>query len=46
MNTKRRKVILQDTGNISRHLAQKMIDKGYEVLLRSTETEDPVPFPL
>ena len=46
MNTKRRKVILQDTGDISRHLAQKMVDKGYEVLLKSDESDEPIPFPL
>ena len=46
MNTRKRKIVLQNTDDSTRNLAQKMVDKGYEVMLKFEESEETVPFPL
>ena len=42
----KRKIVLQSEDDTSRNLAKKMIDKGYEVLLRYPDSDETVPFPL
>lgn len=42
----KRKILLQSDDKTSRTLAKKMIDKGYEVLLKSPDSEESVPFPI
>jgi len=46
MSTRKRKIILQNDGPSNQSLAQKMVDKGYEVMLKFPDTEEVVPFPL
>ena len=41
----KRKILLQSQDKTSRNLAKRMIDKGYEVLLRYPESDEVVPFP-
>jgi len=42
---RKRKVIFRGDDGSCRNLARKMLDKGYEVLVRYSDTEDPQPFP-
>ena len=41
----KRKILLQSEDDTSRNLAKKMLDKGYEVLLRYPDSDEVVPFP-
>ena len=41
----KRKILLQSEDDTSRNLAKKMLDKGYEVLLKYPDSDETVPFP-
>ena len=42
----KRKILLQSEDETSRNLAKRMLDKGYEVLLKYPDSDETVPFPL
>jgi len=42
---RKRKVVLHNDDDIARSLAKKMLDKGYQVMVRYSDTEEPKPFP-
>ena len=42
----KRKILLQSEDETSRNLAKRMLDKGYEVLLKYPDSDEVVPFPL
>ena len=41
----KRKILLQSEDETSRNLAKRMLDKGYEVLLKYPDSDEVVPFP-
>ena len=41
----KRKILLQSEDETSRNLAKRMLDKGYEVLLKYPDSDETVPFP-
>lgn len=43
---RKRKVLLQKEDEANRKLATKMVNKGYEVLLMCSDTEEIKPYPL
>lgn len=45
MTLKKRKMILQNDNSNSRLMAKKLLDKGYEVMLKYPDSEEVVPFP-
>lgn len=44
--TRNRKVILQDDDQTTKEFAKKLIDKGYEVMLKYPEEEEVKPYPV
>ena len=42
----KRKILLQSEDETSRNLAKRMLDKGYEVLLKYPDSDETVPFPI